>query len=124
MKTQLFVLDCSIDLYFHNYKHAIEVDENGHINKNNGYEMKRQKAIEQELGCEFIRIVLNKEDFDIFNAINEIFRYIKQSFNESTKTTLINRISMRLLRLEFKLDNTIKSKAIKYSVKKIIPHYD
>ena len=39
------------------------------------YKMKRQKAIEQELGCKFIRIDLDKEDFNIFRAINEIFRH-------------------------------------------------
>ena len=56
---------------------------------------KRQKAIEQELGCKFIIIDPDKEDFDIFRAINEIIRHIKQS----TKKTLINKI--RLLGLEF-----------------------
>ena len=29
-----YVLDCRIDLYFHDYKLVIEVDENGHSNKN------------------------------------------------------------------------------------------
>ena len=38
---------------------------------------KKQKAIEQELACKFIRIDPDKEDFDIFRAINEIFRHIK-----------------------------------------------
>ena len=60
--------------------------------------MKRQKAIEQELDCKFIIIDPDKKDFDIFRTINEIFRHMKQS----TKQTLINKISMRLLRLEFK----------------------
>ena len=54
--------------------------------------MKRQNAIEQELGCKFIRIYPNKEDFDIFRTINEIFRHI----NQSTKKTLIKKISTRL----------------------------
>ena len=60
--------------------------------------MKRQKAIEQELDCKFIIIDPDIKDFDIFRTINEIFRHIKQS----TKQTLINKISMRLLRLQFK----------------------
>ena len=38
-----------------------------------------KKAIEKELGCKFLRIDPDKEDSDIFRAINEIFRYIKQS---------------------------------------------
>ena len=47
---------------------------NKHQNKNHGYK--------------FIRIDPEKEDFDIFKAIKEIFRHIKQS----TKKTLINEI--------------------------------
>ena len=52
----------------------------------------------------------------MFKAINEIFTHIKQS----TKKTLIHKISTKLLRLEFKLDNIVKSKAIKIIVKKNI----
>ena len=44
-----------IDLYFHNYNLAIETDENGDNDRIIDYEIKKQKAIEQELGCEFIR---------------------------------------------------------------------
>ena len=73
----------------------------------------------QELGCKFIRVDPDKEDLDIFRAINEIFRHIKQS----TKKTLINKISTRLLRLEFKSDNITKSKAINFIAKKILPDY-
>ena len=51
----------------------IEIDKNGHSDKNIDYEIKRLKAIEQGLGCEFVRIDPDKEDFDIFKAINGIF---------------------------------------------------
>ena len=54
--------------------------------------------MEQKLGCEYIRIDPDKEGFDIFKAINEIFRYIKQSSNQLTKKTLINKIFMKLLK--------------------------
>ena len=40
-------------------------DENGHSNRNIHYETKRQKSIEQELGCKFTRIDPDKEDFYI-----------------------------------------------------------
>ena len=60
MKTQYNVLSYRIDLYFHDYKLAIEINENGHGDRNIDYEIKRQKAIEQELGCEFIRSEPNK----------------------------------------------------------------
>ena len=104
MQTQFKVAVYRPDLYFHNYKLAIEIDENGQRDRNIDYEIKRQKAIEQELGCKSIRIDPNKEDFDIFRAINEIFRHTKQS----TKKTLISKISTVLFRLEFKSDNIIK----------------
>ena len=34
MKTQYYVLDYKIGLYFHDYKLAIEVDEFGHSDRN------------------------------------------------------------------------------------------
>ena len=49
MQTQYNVLGYTIDLYYHDYKLAIEIDSNGHSNRNIDYEIKRQKAIEQEL---------------------------------------------------------------------------
>ena len=60
--------------------------------------------MEQELGCKSIRIGPEKEYFDTFRAIDEIFRHFKQS----TEKTLISKISTRLLGLEFKSDNMIK----------------
>ena len=124
MQTQYIVLCYRIDLDFHDCKLAIKIDENRHKDRNIDYKIKRQPAIGQKLGCKFIRIDPNKEDFYIFKDITEIFRHIKQSSNQLTKKTLIDKISMRLLRLEFKSDNAIKSGAIKYIVKKILPHYE
>ena len=43
-----------IDLYFHKYKLAIEVDELGHNDRNIDYEIQRQQALERELNCVFI----------------------------------------------------------------------
>ena len=79
MQTQYNVFSYSIELYFHDYKLAIEIDENGHSDRNIDYEIKRQKVIEQELGCKFVRIDPDKEDFDIFKTVREIFRHVKQS---------------------------------------------
>ena len=81
-------LSYRIDLYFHDYKLAIETDENVHSDRSIDYEIKRQKVIEQKLECKFIRIDPDKEDFDIFRAIIEIIRHIKPS----TKKTLINKV--------------------------------
>ena len=79
MQAQDNVLSYWIDLYYHDHQLAIEIDENGHIDRNIDYKTKRQKEIEQELRCEFIRIYPEKEDFGIFRAINGKFRHIKQS---------------------------------------------
>ena len=79
MQTQYSVLVYRIDLYFHYYKLAIETNEKSDSDRNIDYEIKKQKAIERELRCKFIRIDPEKEDFDIFKSINEIFRHIKQS---------------------------------------------
>ena len=47
MQTQYGVLGYKIDLYFHEYKLAIEVDELGHNDRNIDYEIQRQKTIEK-----------------------------------------------------------------------------
>ena len=83
IQTQYSVLGYGIHLYFHDYKLEIEIDENDHSDRNIDYELKRQKVIEQELGCEFIRFDPRKKD--IFTAIKEIFKHIKQSSNQLTK---------------------------------------
>ena len=78
MQTQYSVLGYKIDLYFHDYKLAIEVDEKGHKNRNTDHEIKIQKALEKELSCEIIRINPDEKDFNIFKTKYEIFRHIKE----------------------------------------------
>ena len=56
MQNEYEILGCRVDLYFHDYKLAIEVDKFGHSDRNIDYEIKRQNAIEKELGCIFNRI--------------------------------------------------------------------
>ena len=70
MQTQYSVLSYRIDLYFHKYKLAIEVDELGHNDRNIDYEIQRQQALERELNCVFIRINPDAIDFNIFREIN------------------------------------------------------
>ena len=57
------VLSYRIDLYFPKHKLAIEFDENGHKGRNIDYEIKRQKTIEKQLDCEFIRFNPDREDY-------------------------------------------------------------
>ena len=79
LETQYSVLGYLFDLYFHKYKLAIEVDELGHSDRNINDEIERQKALERELSCVFIRINPDATDFNIFREINKIHRHIKQS---------------------------------------------
>ena len=78
IQTQYTVLSCRIDLYFHEYKLAIEVDKVGHANRNINNEVEREKALEKEPSCAFIRINPEEKDFNIFKEINKIHRYIKK----------------------------------------------
>ena len=48
MQIQYSVLGYGIDLYFHDYKLAIEVDEKCHEDRNIDHEIKRQKALEKK----------------------------------------------------------------------------
>ena len=67
IQTQYSVLGYRIDLYFHKYKLATEVDELGHSDRNIDYEIQRQQALERELGCVFTRINPDARDVNIFN---------------------------------------------------------
>ena len=89
------VLGYRIDLYFHKYKLAIEVDELGHAHRNLSNEIKRRKPLEKELDCLFIRINPDEENFNIFKEINKKHRHIKKS----SKKSLVDDVSKRLLEL-------------------------
>ena len=106
-----------IDLYFHKYKLAIEVDELGHNDRNIDYEIQRQQALERELNCVFIRINPDTVDFNIFREINKIHRHIKKL----SKKYLIDKILKMLLEIEFVSDHSIKSKYLKCIVRKVLP---
>ena len=118
MQTQYTVIGQRIDLYFHEYKLAIEIDELGHNDRNIEFEIQRQKTLERELNCVFIRINPDEKGFNIFKEINKIHKHIKKS----SKKCLIGKISKRLLELEFKSNHSIKSKCLKWVVKKYSPH--
>ena len=55
---QYTVLGYWIDLYFYEYKLAIEIDELGHNDRNTDYQIKRQKEIEKELNCVLLELIL------------------------------------------------------------------
>lgn len=96
-------------------KLAIEIDEFGHSDRNFDDVNKRQKAIENELDCKFIRIDTDKHNFNISKAVKEIHKHIKKS----SKRSLIDKISNGLPELKFKSNYSIKSTAFKYVFRKI-----
>ena len=85
MQSQHTVLNYRVDLYFHKYKLATEIDELGHNDRNIDYETQRQKALEKELDCIFIRINPDAIDCNIFKETNKIHRHINQLSKQQTK---------------------------------------
>ena len=76
-KYYYIVFSYKIDLYFSKYRLATDIDQKGYKDRNNDYEIKRQKAIEKELDCEFIRVNHDGKDFDVYVEIGNIYNHIK-----------------------------------------------
>ena len=66
MQTQYSVLGFRIDFYFRKHKLTIEVDKLGHAYRNPSNEIEKQKALEEELDCVFIRINRDGKKFQHF----------------------------------------------------------
>ena len=117
MQSQYTALNYRIDLFFHKYQLAIEIDELGHNNRNIDYEIKRQRELEKELDWVFIRIIPDAIHFNIFKEINKTHRHInkltKQQTKQKTKESLFDNLSKRSLELEFKYHNEIKTNFLK-----------
>ena len=73
MVTQYKVDKYLIDLYFVDYKLAIECDEN---HTDIEYDNKRQQYVEYALGCKFIRYKPYDKNFNIFSLLNDIYVHI------------------------------------------------
>ncbi len=67
-----------IDLYFPDYKLALEVDEMNHRERDQFEEEQRQKYIETALGCQFIRCDPDDKNFDVLDVIGDIYRFISK----------------------------------------------
>ena len=65
-----------------------------------------------------IRTNPDASDFDMNRLINQIYTHIK-----STKKSLIDDPSKRLLQLEFKSNHSIKLKCLKWIVKNVLLNY-
>ena len=77
IRIQYTVLGYRIDLYFYEYKLAIEIDELGHNDRNTDYEIKRQREIEKKLNCVFIRTNPDAADCNMNSLKNQIYKHIK-----------------------------------------------
>ena len=114
MHTQYCVKNKRLDGDFLKHKLGIEIDEYGHVDRNFEDEQSRQLMIEEKIGCKIVRINPDTPDFNINRVTNLVFMHIKQS----TKKSLIEDLSKRLLELEFKSNHSVKSKCLKWIVKK------
>jgi very-short-patch-repair endonuclease len=69
-----------IDLYFPQYKLAVECDEGHHERESNALrDVGREREISETLSCSFIRYKPHKKGFSIFKVINQIHRFIRCS---------------------------------------------
>ena len=82
--------------------------------------METQQRIEKELGCKFMRINPSRENFDIIDE----FGRIKNHIRKSTKKNRIREIFSELLNLEFKSGNSMKTKLLKWVVKRLLPKFN
>ena len=79
MKYQYAVYPYRIDLYFLDYKIAVECDENGHKDYDQKSEKERQQFLEDSLGCQFVRYNPDGQGFSIFKVINKIFTKVQKA---------------------------------------------
>ena len=77
MKHQYTILRFKLDLYFEDYKLAIECDETHH-KKHAAKDVEREELISDVLNCTFIRYNPTEDDFNIFTVINRIYLHIKE----------------------------------------------
>ena len=73
------------------------------------------------MGCKFIRVDLSRENVDIVDEFSRIKNYLLKSTNKATKRETkkeakketTDEILDRLLNLEFKSNNSIKTKLLR-----------
>lgn len=76
-KLQYFIKGYIIDLYFKNYKLAIESEDNNILYYNREDKLERELVIKKKLGCDFIRFNTRDINFDIFELISKILLFMK-----------------------------------------------
>lgn len=77
-KLQYCCLTYKIDMYLPQHKIAIEIDEMGHQDRNQQYEILREDGIKSALNCKFLRINPHKSNFRIAAEIGKLTRLLYQ----------------------------------------------
>lgn len=115
-----------IDLYYEEIKLAIEVDEKYHDTKQE-HDIARQREIENELGCEFLRIDAKAEEFNAFLAIKKINDRIAEKIAERKNLNSFKRWpkppTKSLGMITDELKNTIIMKTVKRDGIDVIPYH-
>lgn len=83
---QFIINSYRVDIYFPDYKLAIEIDEN---HRQDEADAKRQKTIVDLLNCRFIRIKPYEKDFNIFTFLGTIYEHISAS-KQANEISLAN----------------------------------
>ena len=120
--TQYCIENKRIDACLTKYKVGTEIHEYDHEYRKSKHKQSRQLMMES-YGTTVIRTNPDAANFNINRLINQIYTHIikstKKNPEKSTKKLLIDGLSKRLLQLEFKSNHSIKSKCLKWIIKKI-----
>ena len=84
--------------FFSEYLLAVEIDGKGHTDRNLIFEEKRQKSLEKELGCKFIRINTSKDGYDADYEASII-----QTFISQFKDRRLRKLNKKIKELEDKI---------------------
>ena len=104
------------DMYISDHKFVVEIDEKGHIDRNQNKENERQIKIEKYSDYKFFhKINPDAEGFDIFLEISKIQTCMTQSNEEKLKS----KFAKELLSYVSSVSKPLKQ--IRYFVKKILP---
>ena len=76
MEQQFSVGRFKIDLYFTDYKIAVECDEYHHKDRDAQMELERQEFITKQLGCRWVRFNPHHKTFSMAKVANSVFRAI------------------------------------------------
>ena len=109
----------TIDVYFTEYLSAVEIDEKGHTDRDLIFEEKRQKVLEKQLGCKFIRTNASKEGYNADYETNRVQAFIsKIKHRELKKLEKESNKKMKELKDENK-ELKCKNKELKDRIKEI-----